>query len=100
MAERPRHEPGLARRDEAPAAVQAEGGARGVRREGAKPGATEVAVVAGQLVPLAHVFVCLGSRGRSDKPGYYEGRCTWDELPPLKTKHFPADSILPKTALF
>ncbi len=53
VAERPRYEPRLAGWNERPPAVEPEGGAGCVGRKGTEPGATEVAVVARQLIRLA-----------------------------------------------
>ena len=53
VAERPRHEPRLAGWNERPPAVEPEGRAGCVGRKGTEPGATEVAVVARQLIRLA-----------------------------------------------
>jgi hypothetical protein len=75
--------------------MQSEGRARRIRGERAEPGAAEVAVVARLLGPVSQLSYLRG-RGRNDKPGYYEGSHAWQELPPLKTMHFPAVSKLPK----
>ena len=63
VAERARHEARLARRNERAAAVKPERRTGCVSRQGAEPGATEVAVLAGQVVPLGHGFVCLSRLG-------------------------------------
>ena len=74
LAQRPRHEARLTRRNERAAAVEPERWTRRVGGECAETGAPEIAVVARLWGPLAHLFACLnGSEGRSNKPGYYEG---------------------------
>ena len=81
--------------------MQPEGRAGCIARERAESGASEIAVVARLLGPLAQLFACLtGSEGRSDKRGYYEALRVSQELPLLKTMHFPAVSKLPKNVRF
>src|SRR5438132_265703 len=66
--ERPRHEPGLARRDEIPAAVEAERRAWIVAGQRAQPGTPEVAVVARGAAPRrCHRPLVPRQSARSDK---------------------------------
>lgn len=80
--------------------MQAKRGTGIVGGKGAEAGATEIAVVAGWLGPLAHLLACLGIGDRSDKAGYYEGDSLTQELSQMKTKDFPVVSILPKNLSF
>ena len=98
VAERPRNEARLPRRNERAAAVQAERRTGSVRREGAKPGATEIAVVARHLWSACSSCRLPTWGGRSGKAGYYEGSARRQELSRMKTTHFPAVSTGPKSA--
>ena len=78
--------------------MQAEGRAGRVGGEGAEPGSPEVAVAARQFRPLGQFFARLERvEGRSDKAGYYERGGASQEVPDMKTVHFPIVLKLPET---